>query len=111
MKVYRLLHKPTGLYYQLYKAYNVSNLGPKGKIYKGHINLFNGFYILIKDGSSYIRLKITTGLYKKIKDKLDYSFVKKNAFPDMEDNEWNDRYATWECYAPISDFEVVESEI
>lgn len=109
MNVYRILHKPTGLYFQNYKPHVKSGLGPKGNIYKRKIDVDKNFQLWNATGQ--VRIKLTTGLYKKIKDKLTYDIMRTSIYSWREDLEADDRYVSWDFYAPISDFEVIEVNI
>lgn len=110
MKLYRILHKPTGLYYQNSKRWEISSLGPKGKIYKRYIDV-NPDYM--NDPKNIMSLSITNGLYKKIKDVLDSCGYKKERCirsPHLQEIGI-DRFDTWIYYAPVTDFEIIEKDI
>lgn len=109
MKIYRILHKPTGLYFQNYRQYVKSGLGPKGNIYKRKIDVDRIFQSWNTTGHA--RIKLTTGLYKKIKDKLTYDIMRTSIYSWREDLEEDDRYVSWDFYAPVDDFEIIEGEI
>lgn len=109
MKLYRILHKPTGLYYQNSVNWQVSSLGPKGKLYKRSCDI-KGWDENLDDTVS---ITITNGLYKKIKDILDdcgYEKERYIRYPQLRDSGI-DRYNTWIYYVPKSDFEIIEKDV
>ena len=92
MKVYKILHKPTGLFFTPYKG--SSNLSKNGKIYSNIPNF------IWRESTIRITIKNTGRLQKHQQIIVDYFKIR----PHTAGGYWEDSY--FECNA--NDWEIIE---
>lgn len=90
MELYKLKHKPTGLYYQPVKGKygSVTNLSKKGKIYQSKSNALNGT-------GDIIGIAVSKRQYNDNKELFDSLGVKESRYRD-----------SYDMRCPKSDFEI-----
>jgi len=78
LKVYKLLHKPTGLFYKPVRGYD-SNLGLSGKLYSKKPSI-----------PSSITINLTYGRIKEgsMSDKMFKYFERRNGRVEIPDSDW-----------------------